>query len=206
MLMINIDGADGTGKTTLVEGLMKYYVDMGKKTAYVHFPRYNTEIGQVILKVLKKELEMHPSALQMLYSADRLNWSTYEYPQLCKTHDIVFVDRYLTSGIVYGGTDGVESDEILYNCRKNIVPNLNLILLADATTLVNRINRRGEEATMYETYNTIKEAVKRYSKLHTLIQNIYYINATQSKEAVLENAIQHINMLLMEEYLQLPSG
>lgn len=200
MIVINIDGADGTGKTTLIEGLMKHCADIGKKTTFVHFPRYDTEIGQVILKVLKKELTMHPSALQMLYSADRLNWSTYEYLQLCQTHDIVFVDRYLTSGIVYGGTDGVESDEILYNCRKNITPNLNIILLADATTLVNRINRRGEETTLYETYNTIEKAVNRYAQLHTLIQNVCYVDATQSKESVLSSAIQLINSM-EEQYI-----
>src|SRR5690554_1733780 len=112
-MLVNIDGADGVGKTTLVEGLMKYYTNQDKKITFLHFPRYETEIGKIIKKVLLKQNDtMHPAAFQMLCSADRVNWSAFDYPKLKKEYDIILVDRYSSSGIVYGQIDDLDKKEI----------------------------------------------------------------------------------------------
>jgi dTMP kinase len=195
MKLINVDGADGVGKSTLIDGLIDYYTKQNKKITFLHFPRYDTDIGKVIKKVMFKEVEMHPSSLQMLYSSDRLNWYTYEYSKLEKEFDIVLVDRYLTSGMVYGEVDGLEPTEILFNDRRTAKPNANIILIADAETSINRMSKRNETATKYENVENIRSATKNYLNLKNLIPDVYYIDAKQSKENVLYDVIKIINEL-----------
>lgn len=193
MLLVGIDGADGTGKTTLVNGLIDHYTKLGKKITYLHFPRYNTELGKVIKKVLLKELDMHQSAFQMCCSADRLNWSVYEYPKLKEEYDIVIVDRHTSSAIVYGSIDGLEPEEILYNDRRIVQPDINIILYADAETSMKRMANRNEATTKYENVEAITKATERYLKLHELLPNVYYIDASKSIKENLEDAINIIS-------------
>jgi len=195
MKLLNVDGCDGTGKSTLVNGLINHYTNLGKKITFLHFPRYDTEIGKVIKKVMYKEIEMHPSALQMLYSSDRLNWYTYEFPKLKEEFDIVIVDRYLTSGMVYGAVDGLDPQEILFNDRRTAKPDANIILVADVETSLKRMAIRNEIATLYENALNIETATNNYRNLINLIPNVYYIDATKSIEDNLTDALIIIDRL-----------
>jgi dTMP kinase len=195
MKLLNIDGADGCGKSTLVNNLINHYTNLGKKITFLHFPRYDTDIGQVIKKVMFKETEMHPSSLQMLYSADRLNWFTYEFPKLQKEFDIVIVDRYLTSGMVYGEVDGLDPQEILFNDRRTAKPDANIILVADAETSLRRMAIRNETKTLYENEANIKSATEKYLNLVNLIPDVYYIDARKSIEDNLKDALVIIDGL-----------
>jgi len=193
MLLLNIDGADGTGKTTLVNGLIDHYTQLGLKITYLHFPRYDTELGKVIKKVLLKELDMHQSAFQMCCSADRLNWSVYEYPKLKEEYDIIIVDRHTSSALVYGCMDELEPEEILYNDRRIAQPDINIILYADAETSMKRMSGRDEATTKYENIEAITKATKRYLKLHEILPNVYYIDAVKSIEETRQEAIDIID-------------
>ena len=141
---------------------------------------------------------MHPSALQMLYSTDRLNWYTYTYPQLVDKYDIVLVDRYLTSGMVYGEIDGLDPEEILFNDRRTKMPDIHIILYADAETVVDRINSRQEDKGMYETLEIIKQANVKYRNLRNYLDDVFCIDASLSKDEVLKEAIRIIDRKLRE--------
>lgn len=193
MLLVNIDGCDCTGKSTTIENLIKHYTKQGLKVHYLHFPRYDTPIGKIIKKVLSKEIKMHPSSFQMLCSADRLEWSTNEYPKLKKKYDICLIDRYTTSGLVYGQIDGLDKEEILFNDRRIIKPDINLILFAKIETLIDRLNKRNIETTMYEKYDIMKSALTKYLQLYQFYPNVDYINADQSKEDVLQQSVKIID-------------
>lgn len=193
MILINIDGADGVGKTTLIEGLIQYYTNQNKKITYLHFPRYETEIGKIVRKVLIKENnKMHPAAFQMLCSADRVNWSIFEYPILKKEYDIILVDRHSSSGIIYGQIDGLDVNEVLCNDKHIIQPDIHIILIADVETSMNRMANRNEENTKYENIDGIKNATKLFLELKDILPNVNYINANQTIEEVLKESINII--------------
>ena len=198
MLLLNIDGADGTGKSTLTKGLIDHYSKEGKSITFIHFPRYETEIGKVIKKVMEKDITMHPSALQMLYSSDRLNWYTYEYPKLEKEYDIVIVDRYLTSGMVYGEIDGLDPKEILFNDRRTKMPDINIILYADEDIAVSRINQRQDAKGIYETLDIIRQANIKYKNLKNYIDNVNCIDSALSVKDVLNEGVKIIDRKLKE--------
>lgn len=193
MIIVNVDGADGTGKTTLVNGLVDYYTSIGKKITFLHFPRYNTELGKIIKKVLLKEINMNSSSFQMLCSADRLDWSIEEYPKMKEKYDILIVDRYSSSAIVYGQIEGLEPEEILFNDRKIAQPNVQIILLGDAEMSLNRMNNRNEASTKYENYDSITKATSYFEELKFHIPNVKFINAKEKVEDVKSQAIKFIN-------------
>lgn len=202
MIFLNVDGTDGSGKSTLVKELQKYFKKRNKKTIHTHFPRYNTEIGKVIRKVLTKEIDMNPAALQMLYSADRVNWSTYQFSQYSKEYDVIIADRYTTSGLVYGQHDGLALEEILHNELRIKKPDIHFILYVDPEIAMERINNRGEQITKYENINTLKVAIKKYKSLRDILPNVYLINSNSSINNMVNQAIKIIDDLEANTLLQ----
>jgi len=192
MILINIDGADGVGKTTLIEGLIQHYTKQNKKITFLHFPRYDTEIGTIVRKVLLKKTDMHPAAFQMLCSADRVNWSVYDYPILKEEYDIILVDRHSSSGMVYGQIDGLDIQEILCNDKHIVQPDIHIILIADVEISLKRMSQRDEETTKYENIEGITKATEIFLGLRNVLPNINYINANMSIEDVLEESINII--------------
>lgn len=192
MILINIDGADGVGKTTLIDGLIQYYTNQNKKITFLHFPRYETEIGKIVRKVLLKKDNMHPAAFQMLCSADRVNWSIYDYPILKEEYDIILVDRHSSSGMVYGQIDGLHIEEILCNDKHIVQPDIHIILIANVETSMERMANRDEENTKYENTEGIKNATRLFLELKDVLPNVNYIDANRSIEDVLEESINII--------------
>ena len=198
MVLVNIDGVDATGKTTLVENLINHYTKQGLKITYTHFPRYNTPIGKVIEQVLDKKLNIHPSSFQMLCSADRLEWSTNEYLKLKEEYDMVIVDRHTTSALVYGMLDGLDEEEILFNDRRIVKPDINIILFASIDTLIKRLEKRNIATTLYEKQDIMKKALEKYLGLYKFYPSVTYVNAEQSIEKVKDSAVKIINKYLQK--------
>ena len=197
MKIINIDGPDGIGKTTLLEGLMEHFKSQGKKVTFVHFPRYETPIGQLIRASLLNRNGMDSKSLQMLMSADRINFTKFTLPELEKLEfDIVFVDRYTTSGMVYGLADGVAIEDIQDFERDVKKANLSLVLTAPVKTIMERLKDRKILDT-YETENFQQSVLQTYQKLYTYYPSVVYIDASESKESVLSAAVDCISKLLV---------
>lgn len=192
MLFFNCDGIDASGKSTLINELKKYFESKNKSIIHTHFPRYNTEIGCVIEKVIKKEIDMNPAALQMLFSADRVDWTTYEFNEYKNKYDIIMTDRYTTSGLVYGQLDGLLVQEILHNDLRIAKPDFHLILNVDVDIALKRLYSRGSEITKYENKKTMEVATQKYRELVNIVPNVYLINANGTIEEMTNEAIKII--------------
>ena len=65
-LLVCVEGTDGSGKSTLIDGLIQYYTKQNLRIYYLHFPIYSDPLGKVIKSVLLKEQVMDISAFQCL--------------------------------------------------------------------------------------------------------------------------------------------
>jgi len=104
-LYIALEGIDGSGKTTQVEELAKYFESKGKKVVRTREPRKEGIIGDLVNQILKGELKIPPKAFQYLFSTDRvIHLEEIVLPAL-KEGKIVISDRSFWSAVVYGILD-----------------------------------------------------------------------------------------------------
>lgn len=160
------EGIDGSGKSTQANLLAEYFESQGKKVLRTKEPT-DGEIGQLIRKVLNKEIEMPAISLQYLFCADRaVHLQNVVIPAL-KEGMIVISDRSLWSAIAYGLVDqGVpenEKEHLLVS--QNVMSMYGGFLIPDKTFLLDvpfeeaeeRIETRGEQASIYDKSEKLKK-------------------------------------------------
>lgn len=104
--LIVIEGAcDGVGKTTQYEMLIEHLKQDGFSVTSHHFPSNGEYQGSLVEKYLEGKFgeikELSPYFVNMLYAADRgVTW----YQELKKKYenkDMIVLDRYTTSSLIY---------------------------------------------------------------------------------------------------------
>ena len=104
--LIVIEGAcDGIGKSTQFELLKKKFIDDGFSISSHHFPSYNTEQGILVENYLKGDYgninDLSPYFVNSLYAIDRaITWNK-ELKSLYDFGNIILLDRYTTSSLIY---------------------------------------------------------------------------------------------------------
>lgn len=104
--LIVVEGAcDGIGKTTQYNKLCDRFKENGECVSSHHFPSYNTYQGIPVEKYLKGEYggpsELSPYFIHSLYANDRgITWYT-KLKKLYEQGNIILLDRYTTSSIIY---------------------------------------------------------------------------------------------------------
>ena len=104
--LIVFEGAcDGIGKTTQFEKLSKRLESDGNKIARHHFPTYDTYYGEPVVRYLAGEFgkpsELSPYFVNALYAVDRAVAWYSELKPLFDKGEIVLLDRYTTSSLIY---------------------------------------------------------------------------------------------------------
>ena len=104
--LIVIEGAcDGIGKTTQFNMLYDRLIQDGYKVVSHHFPSYNTYQGAPVEHYLAGDFgtpkDNSPYFINGLYAIDRaVTWKT-ELQESYENDDIVLLDRYTTSSLIY---------------------------------------------------------------------------------------------------------
>ncbi|MDY6800903.1 MAG: dTMP kinase [Bacteroidota bacterium] len=105
MKFIVIEGLDGSGKSTQIKNLKKYFEKHHIDYEYLHFPRTNSRIyGNLIARFLRGELgnieSVNPYLIALIYAGDR-NDAKETISQWLKQNKLVIVDRYVYSNIAF---------------------------------------------------------------------------------------------------------
>ena len=104
--LVVIEGAcDGIGKSTQYGLLKEYLSKNGYNVSYHHFPTYNTYQGVPVEKYLSGEfgkiIDLSPYFINSLYALDRaITWNT-NLKNSYLNGDIILLDRYTTSSLIY---------------------------------------------------------------------------------------------------------
>lgn len=195
MILVNIDGPDAVGKSTIIEEIKTLLFDVcGYKVESVHFPRYETPIGKVIKRSLNGEILMSPESLQMLYGADRVNFCEYAFNQFEKEVDLLLVDRYATSGLVYGQVDGLTKEKVCMIQEGVIAPDLNIILTAPFDVLIKRMKDRGN-VDKYENEKMLEKSIILYNQIHKLITPTIYVDANRDVDKISNEIMYYIKLI-----------
>jgi len=205
---ITVEGIDGSGKTTQVEKIVKYFRAKGKNVIQAREPRKTGVIGDIIQKVLNRELKMSEFAFQYLFATDRvLSQEEVIIPAL-KRGDIVISDRCFWSAVVYGILDRTggqydykEADfllivySILSMYHRFIVPDYTFYLKISLDTALLRIRKKDDTKEIYENREKLGKVIDGYNWLNTkFAKEIVTINAEKSVREVTKEIISRIKI------------
>lgn len=114
---ITIEGIDGAGKSTVIEGLKNIYTD---NILFIRTPG-QTEAGKKIREiVLDKELELAPESLLLLYLADMITTSKLVVEPALREGKTVICDRWWMSTYCYQ-----------YDMKEHLLPYLSCLAVPD---------------------------------------------------------------------------
>lgn len=141
-MLIVLEGLDGAGKSTQVKMLDNYMTKCGKKTKFLHFPRFDAPVyGDLIAKFLRGDFggneSVHPQLVALLFAEDRRDAAAMIRQWLDEGYCVI-LDRYVYSNIGFQCAklkNPDEADELRnwifdleYNKYGIPVPDINLFL------------------------------------------------------------------------------
>jgi dTMP kinase len=125
--LIAFEGLDQSGKQTQAERLLASFRAAGHVAEFLTFPAYQTAIGTEIDHALHGRREYQPDTLQLLYIANRFEFSP-KIEEWLAAGTMVVCDRYLASSIAYGEAQGVDASWLKQIQQSLPQPSLTILL------------------------------------------------------------------------------
>lgn len=187
-MIVVIEGGDQAGKMTQSAMLKQALADDGKKVRQFDFPDYTTPIGAEIKRFLEMKQEYAPQVIHCLLAANR--WEKVcDIQDAQKNNDILIMNRYYHSNIVYGVTNGVDQ-EWLENLDAGL-PQADCTILLDITAeesfrrkSLGRDRFEGNREFIAHVLDAYRDAAKK--------NNWNTIDASKSKDDIHEEILQII--------------
>lgn len=204
-IFIDLEGSDGSGKTTVVEGLKKKFQESGIDMYFTREPG-GTDIGEKIRDILldkdNDDMDYHCEAL--LYAAARAQHTSHLIRPMVEEGKNVFTERYTLSSLAYQGCGrGLGLDEVYkinLFATEGFEPDLVLYLEANPIDLLERKKKQKEadrlEASGEDFFGKISQGFNEASKY---AKNVKRIDAMQDSKDVIEDCWQEVLKLLKEK-------
>lgn len=172
---IAFEGIDGAGKTVQVQKLENYLISERRSITVTSEPRREGPVGDLIHQILRGKVKIPSTALQYLYTADRIiNHKTVIDPAL-ENGQIVISHRSLWSNLPYGMLDkkmtDFESNEgriidvahgLMSLYHQFIIPDVTFYLRVTAETAMKRLGHMHKEHELYEKKDKLERIAKGY--------------------------------------------
>lgn len=202
--IISIEGGDGSGKSTIIKMIEKYFIENNIDYMITREPggvKIAEDIRNIILSTKNIEMDIRTEAL--LYAASRRqHLSQKVIPQLSSGKVIIF-DRYVDSSVVYQGyVRGIGMEEV-YNLNlfatEGFLPKLTIILDVDPEIGLQRIhdNNREKDRLDLEGLEFHKKVREGYLKLAKMNKDrIVMVDANRDIGNVYNDVISFIKDVL----------
>lgn len=142
-MIIEIEGCDGVGKTTVAKKLAERI-----GAAYLKFPDRTTPTGQVIDVMLTEAMAHDPVVFQALNVVNRLEYARQLlFSQGAFQHAVC--DRYEQSAYVYGEQDGLDPAWLRTIMHRVPLADLHVLLFMDPNLLDGQ-RLKGRDREVYE--------------------------------------------------------
>lgn len=198
--IIEVEGIDASGKTTLATNLAVALRGKDKRVLHLGFPDHNSVTGKVLRAWLRKEWttgDQYIDALtfQCLQIVNRLDLLPPE--DKMPLYDHIVVDRYWTSGLVYGHADGLDLDWLIHAQGRLPKPDISFHVMVPVPVALER--KKGKFKDRYEENSDyIQKVAGLYEKVFARLRQepvptkFHEIDGTQTEEEVLASAIRII--------------
>lgn len=200
---IALEGPDGSGKSTMIKELSKYLIGENIDVIESREPG-GTQIGEDIRNILldSKNKNMFPETEALLYAAARGQHYKEKILPAIESGKVVLSDRFILSSLAYQGVGrdlGIEEVRMINDFAiKGARPDLTLFFHVDPeTTLKRKTQKKGGDRLEREGVEFHKKVYEGYMELLKIYSgNVQIIDATKSKEEVLQQTIYHVTKFL----------
>lgn len=180
-IIITFEGIDQSGKETQSKLVREKLMDMGYRVGYTYFPNYETTIGKEIEGFLSGKVNYSSNVTQLLYAANRYEMVDL-LEELLAINDFVIIDRYISSGVVYGCVNGLDYEWA--SAIESKLPKEDITVLLDITSEVSRSRKSDDTRDIYEKNYSFLDKV-RNTYIEVAIKNNWIIvNANDTRENV----------------------
>jgi len=202
--MVVFDGSNGAGKTTVIKSVEKHLISKGLDVILTREPG-GTPIGEKIREVIldPQTPEMSFMTELMLFGAGRAQHIQEKIIPALSKGKIVISDRFDAATFSFQHfARGIDLDTIIQIndlALNGFNPNMNIILDLDPAEGLKRVQSRGEGLDRLEDEKAdfLIRARNGYLKqAEQSPEKFEVIDASQSKEKVLEDVIHVIDVLL----------
>ncbi len=205
-LFISFEGTEGSGKTTLIENILKHYTDKGYKVIKTREPggsKIAEDIRNVILDVNNTNMDSITEAL--LYAASRRQHLTEKVIPYLEKGYIVLCDRFIDSSLAYQGYARGIGIEKVYQVNQfatdGLLPDVTIYVDVHPEVGLSRIknNNREENRLDLEKIEFHKKVYEGYSQVAHMFPNRFIsINGEQNRDNVFLDTITIIDKLLQK--------
>lgn len=157
MKIVSVEGLDKSGKHSTVEGLKEKLEAKGYKVATSEFHRYDTPTGQLIRQWLYGEYKVSQQTIELIMAADKYAQKEWFEQLEQEGYDILILDRYLGSQVVYSAASGIQPDWIQNILRSLYIPDIEIFIDISPDTSMKRKGKHGEN----DRYESDKELLTR---------------------------------------------
>lgn len=200
-MFITFEGIDGVGKSTQLDMLERYLVDLGKQVLRTLEPG-GTELGQEIRHLLlhrKGDVSARSEAL--LYAADRAHHVATKIKPALEAGMVVLSDRYFDSSVAYQGAARELNVDEVRNISlwaiDNLLPDLTVLLDLPAHEAMKRRGNKGTEPDRLEREQVefFERARNEYLKM-AKESRFLVVDASESPEQIHQQVIGRVSALL----------
>jgi dTMP kinase len=202
-LFIAFEGIDGSGKSTHSRLLAERLNHLNQKTYSTCEPT-NSEIGQLIRRILKGERKADHKTLAGLFVADRLDHILDENSGLLKQLNEgyhVITDRYYFSSYAYHSTHMDMDWVIAANSMSAdlLRPTATIFVDVAPEICIERIQKSRANIELFETLDLLKAIRSNYLIAFEKLaeqENVIRIDGNRDMATVADEIFEHVNSLL----------
>ena len=197
-MFISIEGIEGCGKSTLVNGLSEHL--QNKEIGYVITKEPgSTSIGKILRKILlDKKQQISPLTELLLMFSDRLDHLEKVIKPSLKEGKIVITDRYIDSTYAYQGAGRGISKDIINNLvtqTEILLPDKTILLDLDPEIGLKRASSRNEldrfESENLEFHKRLRKSFLKAAEINP--KRFLVINADDEPKKILQSVINKLS-------------
>ena len=190
--LVVFDGANGSGKSTIIKRLRDKLIANNIDILYTYEPT-NSLIGELTRRESER---VSGNSLACLVAADRYKHLEDEIIPALKEGKVVLCDRYLLSSFILQGMDNVSYEFISKLNSEIIKPDIQIVLYASEEVIQRRLGARSK-LTRFERNNRTVEEICFLNKGLSFMKNRYNIYSYNfnTEENIDENIDRIFNLI-----------
>lgn len=205
-IFISIEGPDGSGKSTQIENIKKFFAEKNMETVYTREPG-GTAIGERIREILldRQCTEMDPMTEAMLYAASRAQHVAQIIKPALNDGKVIVCDRFVDSSIAYQGYGRKLGDSVrIINeyAVAGCMPDVTFLMKVDPEVGKGRVKTRASAGQAEDRLDAEKTAFhedvyRGYLELEKQYPNrIFGIDASRGIDEIKEDICRKLEEML----------